>query len=167
MTAVVVSENYVNLGDYDIQKVPEDGDCMYHCILQATILLDKKPGTEFVRRGRPLIPRFRRAVAKEFENDDTLFPEFNEDGTVAFSKKLGRQMKMALVKSIRDGHWGDSTIAAKVEKMYTVPITIVDEKTSLVVNARPVSPDGIILLWRNNHIHYDWLLRKDEASLKF
>ena len=140
---------------------------MYHCILQATILLDKKPGTQFVRRGRPNINGFRRAVAAEFEKDKTLFPEFNEDGTVAFSKKLGRQMKMALVSSIRNGDWGDGTIAAKVEEMYTVPIAIVDEQTSLVVNARPVSPDGVILLWRNNHIHYDWLLRKDEASLKF
>ena len=167
MTAVVVSENYVNLGDYDIQKVPEDGDCMYHCILQATILLDKKPGTVFVRRGRPDISRFRRAVAEAFKKDKTLYPEFNEDGTVAFSKKLGRQMKMALVKSILDGDWGNAEIVAKVQEMYTVPITIVDEKTSLVVNARPVSPDGIILLWRNNHEHYDWLRKKDEASLKF
>lgn len=162
MTAVVVSENYVNLNDYEIKTVPEDGDCMYHCILQATILLEKKPGTEFVRRGRPLIPRFRRAVADAFTKDNTLFPEINEDGTVAYGKE-GRRLKSQLVKSIRDGDWGNSTIAAKIQEMYDVPITIVNERSSLVVNARPISADGVILLWRSNNIHYDWLRLKERV----
>ena len=159
MTAVVVNENYVNLDHYDIQVVPGDGDCLYRCILEATKLIGKDPGRTFHGRRKPNIHGFRRAVADAFTNDNTLFPEFNEDGTVAYGKE-GRRLKSQLVKSIRDGDWGDSSIAAKIQEMYEVPIAIVAESTHHVVNARPVIPDGIILLWRNNHKHYDWLRKK-------
>mgnify|MGYP001098832500 CR=1 FL=1 len=162
MTAAVVNENCVNLDHYDIQVVPGDGDCLYRCIIEATKLIDKDPGRTFHGRRKPNIHGFRRAVADAFTKDNTLFPEINEDGTVAYGKE-GRRLKSQLVKSIRDGDWGNSTIAAKIQEMYDVPITIVNERSSLVVNARPISADGVILLWRSNNIHYDWLRLKERV----
>ena len=162
MTAVVVNENYVNLDNYDIQVVPGDGDCLYSCIIEATHLVGKDPGRRFHGRRKHNIRGFRRAVADAFTKDNTIFPEFNEDGTVAYGKE-GRRLKSHLVKSIRDGDWGDSSIAAKIQEMYDVPIAIVAESTHHVVNACPVTHNGVVLLWRSNNIHYDWLRLKERV----
>lgn len=162
MTAVVVNDNYVNLDNYDIQVVPGDGDCLYSCIIEATHLVGKDPGITFHGRRKHNIHGFRRAVADAFTKDNTIFPEFNEDGTVAYGKE-GRRLKSQLVKSIRDNGWGNSTIAAKIQEMYDVPITIVNERSSLVVNACPVTHNGVVLLWRSNNIHYDWLRLKERV----
>ena len=151
-----VHENTINMNNYTIMNTLADGDCMYHAVLLAgmeaklpwaeevgdnpkslrQILIDALDGT--VPVGSPPIQEFINFVG------EGMIPE----------------MRQRITRGLGSGPmpptaWGQSPELQLISFLYSVPITVVNQRSHRIMNFQPVEAGGIVLYWLGNH--YEWL----------
>lgn len=166
MTAVVVDDfeiiSKIHLPNYEIMIVPGDGHCMYRSILQCSKWLGVRPGSEYDDTDQGIIG------ARGFRNKVANIIRDNKSMETDLGRSYARKLKSEMIKSVKSNEWGTDAIASMISNYYNIPIAIIDKHNNDVVNGVD-DLTGIILYYNSTrgNEHYDWLRKKDEASLKF